>query len=72
MDNWMTVNKLRMNPKKTEVLIIAAPQYTPLVKSENPTLRVANDIIVPVDTVRNLGTTFDSAMTMKPCINNIT
>ena len=28
IDNWMTVNKLRMNPKKTDVLIIAAPQYT--------------------------------------------
>ena len=29
---------------------------------------VASDIIVPVDTVRNLGITFDSVMTMKPCI----
>ena len=68
----MTVNKLKMNPKKTEVLIIAAPQYTLLVKSENPTLQVANDMIVPVDTVQNLGITFDSVMTMKPCVNNIT
>ena len=61
IDNWITFNKLKMNPEKTEVLIIAAPQYTPQVKRENSTLRVANDIIVPVDTVRNLGITFGSA-----------
>ena len=71
-ENWMAVNKFKVNPQKTEGLIIAAPQYTPFVKGENPTLRVANDIIVPVETRRNLGITFDGALTMKPCINNIT
>ena len=72
IDNWMTVNKLKVNPEKTAVLIIAAPQYTPFVEGENPTLQVTNDIVVPVDTVRNLGITFDSAMTNKPCIKNTT
>ena len=71
-DNWMTVNNLKINPEKAQALVIAAPKYTSLVKGEYPTLLVASDIIVPVDTVRNLGIRTDSAMTMNPCINNIT
>ena len=34
IDNWMTVNKLKMNPKKTEALTIAAPKCNPLDSEE--------------------------------------
>ena len=69
---WLLINSRWILSRRKSWSLHAAPQYIPLVKSENPTLRAANDIIVPVDTMRNLGITFDSAMTMKPCINNIT
>ena len=66
VDNWMSPSKLKINPKKMDVFIITASRRAPLVKEVNPTLQVAIDIIAPLSTMQNLGSTFDCAMTMQP------
>jgi len=54
----MSSNCLSLNPYKTEFLIFGLPQQ--LSKLNNPTIRLSNNVIIlPVDSVRNLGVIFD-------------
>ena len=61
--NWMACNKLKLNEKKTEVLIITRKTHKPLV--EDIKVRIGDCHITPVQHVRNLGGIFDSTMDMK-------
>ena len=60
--NWMVDDKLKLNDDKTEFLIIGTLQK--LAKVFITTFRVGKAVITPLATARNLGSYFDSKMTM--------
>ncbi len=72
VQSWMLRNKLKLNTGKTEFMVIVAPHHRQAVTRLEPTLRVGTDDIVPAKVVRNLGASFDSAMTMQPFVNQLT
>ncbi len=59
---WMVKNKLKMNDGKTEFLIIGSSQQ--LKKIEYDFIMVGDTSVKVVDNVRNLGSYFDSTMSM--------
>ena len=62
VSKWMRANRLQLNCSKTEVLWCASPrQHDNL---PNTPLRIGNDTVVPVRSVRNLGIYVDSDMSM--------
>ena len=52
IDNWMAINKLKLNQDKTEVVLISS-RYRPTPPLES--LQIGNVIVVPSSSVRNLG-----------------
>jgi hypothetical protein len=67
----MIQNKLKLNEDKTEFIIIVSSHLRPLVDQLQPALRVGDATVLPKESVRNLGATFDSEMTMRPHINGV-
>lgn len=65
---WMTLNKLKLNTDKTELLVLSS-KFRP--EPVFPMLAVGPDLISPTDTARNIGVTFDKFLTMSVHINNI-
>ena len=65
---WMTSMKLKLNETKTELLIISSKKKQS--KIHRSTIMVGNSCIQSSPSVRNLGTTFDSTMTMETQIKN--
>lgn len=70
VQHWMTANKLKMNPSKTEFMIAVPRYHQASVDHLDPVLRVAGAVIRPQKQVRNLGVLFDSQMSMLPQIKN--
>jgi hypothetical protein len=66
---WMARNKLKINDKKTEFLIIGSRQQ--LQKLSIKGVHVGQDLITPVKKVRNLGVIFDENMTMEKHIAKV-
>ena len=64
----MTCNKLKLNPDKTDFLIFHY-KYKPM--SLWPPITVGNEIINLQDEARNIGVTFDAALTMSHHVNDI-
>ena len=60
--DWMLNDKLKLNDDKTEFIIIGTSQQ--LAKVSINTLRVGTATITPVSSARNLGSWFDSKLTM--------
>ena len=60
--NWMLKNKLKLNDDKTEFLIIGISQQLATVSINS--LRAGTATITPVLSARNLGSWFDSKLTM--------
>ena len=65
----MIKDKLRMNDNKTEFMIIGTKKQ--LTKVNIDGLTVGENSIVPVTSVRNLGSWFDQNLSMIPHINKI-
>ena len=59
LQNWMAGVKLKLNPKKTEFIIIGDRQARECLINKFPTQLLGNSIS-PTDTVKKLGVTFDS------------
>ena len=70
VQNWMAGVKLKLNPKKTEFIIIGDRQARESLIKKFPTQLLGNSIS-PTDTVKNLGVTFDSGNTFTSHITNI-
>jgi len=71
ISSWMASNFLSLNPSKTEFLLIGLPQQ--LAKIDRPVLLLPdNSTITPVTNARNLGVLFDSNLSFKKHINNVT
>ncbi len=67
--NWMLHNKLMINDGKTVFMTIGNAPH--LKKLNFDAITVGNDVISVSDCATNLGTTFDSGMTMQPHINKV-
>ena len=66
---WMLNNDLKLNDDKTEFLIIGTSQQ--LEKLDNISIRVGDSDIHPVPIARNLGSWFDSRLSMATHITKI-
>ena len=67
--NWMSNNMLLLNDDKTEFFVAANPRLMNILSDISIT--IGNTVIRPSLSVRNIGVTFDSAMTMSNHISSI-
>ena len=70
LDTWFSANLLKVNPDKTQLIVIGSRQNTHTLPEFTVTFRDRN--IQPTDTVKNLGLTFDTNMTWEPQIQQLT
>ena len=56
IDNWMVINKLKLNQDKIEVVLISS-RYRPRPPFES--LQIGNVTVLPSSRARNLGVIFD-------------
>ena len=68
--SWMNLNKLLLNPSKTEFLLIGTKQQH-LKFSDLTNLSLSNDIIPVSSSARNLGFIFDSDMSFSDQIHSL-
>ena len=69
LQNWMLIDKLKLNPDKTEFLILGTRQQLEKVITSH--LVVGESRICPSTKVKNLGSWFDPNLNMISHINNI-
>ena len=67
MKLWMTHNKLKLNDNKSEFMIIVPKRQACKINCQ--TMRIGNVDVIAKSSVRNLGVSFDSEMTMSSNIN---
>ena len=67
IDKWMSINRLKLNKDKTELLYFFST-YNP--EQSVPPLRFGTNIIKPSPNARNIGAIFDTTMSMLPQVNN--
>ena len=67
---WMFDNKLKLNPDKTEFLVISSKRNQP--KYDAPTLVLDDNAVPKVESARNLGVEIDSTLQLDAHIANIT
>ena len=68
---WMTANKLKLNDGKTDFIVIVSAYYRQLITSLEIAIKVGNTNIHPTMSVKYLGVTIDTNMTMRPHVNQI-
>ena len=68
INNWMILNGLKLNEKKTELLLLSS-RYRPSLSLEF--VRVGSETIQPSSSVRNLGVIFDPSADMEDHIKKI-
>ena len=68
LGQWMSLNKLKLNKDKTELLYLYS-KYCP--QQSLPSLRFGSDTIQPSLCSRNIGVVFDSTMSMLPHVNSV-
>ena len=64
----MSLNKLKINGDKTELLVSHSRHRPPPLFSP---LNLGGDIITPTDMARNIGVMFNKTMTMSPHISSV-
>ena len=62
MSIWMKNNKLKLNDDKTDLLVLTA-RHRPQPPIES--IVVGSDLIFPSETVKNLGTVFDTSLSLE-------
>ena len=69
IDKWMSINRLKLNKVKTELLYLFS-KYNP--QQSLPPLCFGTDVIKPSSNARNIGDIFDTTiMSMLPHANNV-
>ena len=69
IDKWMSINRLKLNKVKTELLYLFS-KYNP--QQSLPPLRFGTDVIKPSSNARNIGDIFNTTiMSMLPQVNNV-
>jgi Reverse transcriptase (RNA-dependent DNA polymerase) len=67
--DWLTSNRLSVNPSKTEYLLVGTAQQRAKILS--PSLTFQGNTLSPSSEVRNLGVTFDSGLSLSKHVSNI-
>lgn len=67
--SWMISNKLMINDSKTELMVIGSRQQ--LSKINIQCIKIGESDIIPVHTVRNLGSWFDNNLSMSTHIGKV-
>ena len=70
MMSWMESSKLKLNPDKTDLIIIGTKQQRNKVINHFPVKLLGSDTF-PSDTVRNLGVIFDSDFNFRQHISQV-
>jgi hypothetical protein len=71
ISSWLKANRLKMNPDKTQVIWLGSRQQ--LAHVDNEPVHLLDGTVIELSTsVRNLGVTFDSTMTMASYISAVT
>ena len=68
VQDWMSANKLKLNPDKTEFIVFGNKAQRSALSSFFP-IDILGNKLVPSDTVRNLGVKFDSSLDMSQQIS---
>ena len=68
IDDWMVINKLKLNQDKTEVVLISS-RYRP--RPPLDSLQIGNVTVVPSSSARNLGVIFDKCFNFEEHIKSI-
>ena len=63
IDTWMTLNKLKLNKDKTELIFLSS-KHCP--QQFLPSLHFGSDLILPSKSARNIGVVFDNTVSMLP------
>ena len=67
--SWMSSNRLRLNPSKTELIWLGTSRR--LQHCDGLNMTVCGAVVRPVDCVRDLGVLIDSNMTLSNHVNNV-
>ena len=67
--SWFTLNRLSVNPSKTEFLLVGTPQQRS--KLTATSVSFCGAVLTPSDSCRNLGVVFDSDLSFKKHISNV-
>jgi hypothetical protein len=70
--DWCASRRLQLNAQKTELVWFGSAANIRKMSAANLTLPVGDDVIAPVDTVRDLGVLLDAQLTMKQHVNRVT
>ena len=68
--NWMTLNKLQLNPDKTEIIIISPPALAKSSSLPKSISLLGSDIPLS-QSVRNLGVILDQSLSFRAHVNNV-
>ncbi|KAK3518938.1 hypothetical protein QTP70_016057, partial [Hemibagrus guttatus] len=68
ISSWMTAHQLKLNPSKTELLVIPRD----LSSAQDLALSLNNSMISPSATARNLGVTMDNQLSFPSHVANVT
>ncbi|KAK3518240.1 hypothetical protein QTP70_033935 [Hemibagrus guttatus] len=68
ISSWMTAHQLKLNPSKTELLVIPGDTSP----AQNLALSLNNSMIPPSATARNLGVTMDNQLSFSSRVTNVT
>lgn len=68
--NWLSANKLKVNPDKTELILFGNRQHSSRLTNLFP-IDLLGTKLEPANTVRNLGVIFDSALTLSNHVSSI-
>jgi hypothetical protein len=66
---WMRQNKLQLNEDKTELVVITPSRQSGKVQIES--VKVGTSDVLPSESARNLGATFDKNMTLQPHVSSL-
>ncbi|KAK7111255.1 hypothetical protein V1264_010921 [Littorina saxatilis] len=69
--SWMTFNKLKLNDEKTEVMAASSPRMSTSIQLPE-SITIGNAVVPFSVSVKNLGVTLDSHLTMNAEVQNIT
>ena len=59
IDTWMTLNRLKLNKEKTELLVLHSRHRPPPAFTS---LKIGSEVIFPSDSARNVGVIFDNTI----------
>ncbi|KAK3572629.1 hypothetical protein QTP86_001136 [Hemibagrus guttatus] len=68
ISSWMTAHQLKLNPSKTELLIIPGDPSP----AQDLAISLSNSMISPSATARNLGVTMDNQLSFSSRVTNVT